>query len=197
MKNVVKMMGTVSMIAMLTACGGVEPQAGDYEIQVDVTATEDGAGLISRVTLLDSLGRIAAEEEVEGFQVAQGLDVNEILKKLRVEVRVDGPPDFYPEPDPIEATSQTLSNDGWGSFTGQILREFPGEMAAEVTISLDSNNGEEVYEMVYVPIHDAMKAGVAVPVEASGGEELFESDYSTIRGSVSAGLVDTARVNAQ
>ena len=197
MKNVVKMMGTVSMIAMLTACGGVEPQAGDYEVQVDVTATEGGASLISRVTLLDSFGRIAAEEEVEGFQVAHGLDVNEILKKLRVEVRVDGPPDFFPEPDPIKGTSQTLSNDGWGSFTGQIVRKFPGDMAAEVTISLDTNDGEAVYEMVYLPIHEAMDAGMAVPAEASTDEQLFESDYIAIQDSVSAGLANTVRANAE
>ena len=149
MKNAVKMMATGSMIAMLAACGAVEPQAGSYDVQVDVTTSKEGETLAARVVLLDSLGRIAAEEEVEAFEVAPGLDADEILKKIRVEVRVDGPPDFYPEPDQVETTSQTLSNDGWGSFSGQIVRNFPGEMAAEVTISLDTGADEEVYEMVY------------------------------------------------
>ena len=197
MKISVKMMATGSMIAMLAACGAVEPQAGSYDVQVEVTASEDGETLSSRVVLLDSLGRIAAEEEVEAFQVAHGLDVNEILKKIRVEVKVDGPPDFYPEPDQFETTSQTLSNDGWGNFSGQIVRNFPGEMAAEVTISLDTGADEEVYEMVYLPIHDAVRAGMATATEVDSDEDMFEADYLPIHNAARAGLASANRVDAK
>ena len=197
MKNAVKMMATGSMIAMLAACGAVEPQAGSYDVQVDVTTSKEGETLAARVVLLDSLGRIAAEEEVEAFEVAPGLDADEILKKIRVEVRVDGPPDFYPEPDQVETTSQTLSNDGWGSFSGQIVRNFPGEMAAEVTISLDTGADEEVYEMVYLPIHDAVRAGMAAAPEADTDEGMFEADYLPIHSAARAGLASATQADAE
>ena len=195
MKNAAKMMATGSMIAMLAACGAVEPQAGSYDVEVEVT--KSGETLAARVVLLDSLGRIAAEEEVEAFEVAPGLDVDEILKKIRVEVRVDGPPDFYPEPDQVETTSQTLSNDGWGNFSGQIVRNFPGEMAAEVTISLDTGSDEEVYEMVYLPIHQAVSAGMAAAPEANTDEGMFEMDYLPIHNAERAGLASTTQVDAE
>ena len=195
MKNAAKMMVTGSMIAMLAACGAVEPQAGSYDVEVEVT--KSGENLAARVVLLDSLGRIAAEEEVEAFEVAPGLDVDEILKKIRVEVRVDGPPDFYPEPDQFETTSQTLTNDGWGSFSGQIVRNFPGEMAAEVTISLETEGGEEVYEMVYLPIHQAVRAGMAAAPEANTDEGMFEMDYLPIHNAERAGLASTTQVDAE
>ena len=195
MKNAAKMMATGSMIAMLAACGAVEPQAGSYDVEVEVT--KSGETLAARVVLLDSLGRIAAEEEVEAFEVAPGLDVDEILKKIRVEVRVDGPPDFYPEPDQVETTSQTLSNDGWGNFSGQIVRNFPGEMAAEVTISLDTGSDEEVYEMVYLPIHQAVRAGMATAPEANTDEGMFEMDYLPIHNAERAGLASTTQVDAE
>ena len=188
MKNAAKMMATGSMIAMLAACGAVEPQAGSYDVEVEVTKSNEGETLTARVVLLDSLGRIAAEEEVEAFEVAPGLDVDEVLKKIRVEVRVDGPPDFFPEPDQFETTSQTLASDGWGSFSGQIVRNFPGEMAAEVTISLDSEGGEEVYEMVYLPIHDAVRAGMAAATEVDTDEDMFEAEYLPIHNAARAGL---------
>ena len=107
-------------------------------------------------------------------------------------MRVDGPPDFYPEPDQFETTSQTLTNDGWGNFSGQIVRNFPGEMAAEVTISLDSEGGEEVYEMVYLPIHDAVRAGMAAATEVDTDEDMFEAEYLPIHNAARAGL---ARAN--
>ena len=195
MKNAAKMMATGSMIAMLAACGAVEPQAGSYDVEVEVT--KSGETLAARVVLLDSLGRIAAEEEVEAFEVAPGLDVDEILKKIRVEVRVDGPPDFYPEPDQVETTSQTLSNDGWGNFSGQIVRNFPGEMAAEVTISLDTGSDEEVYEMVYLPIHQAVSAGMAAAPEANTDEGMFEMDYLPIHNAERAGLASATQVDAE
>ena len=186
MKNAAKMMATGSMIAMLAACGAVEPQAGSYDVEVEVT--KSGETLAARVVLLDSLGRIAAEEEVEAFEVAPGLDVDEVLKKIRVEVRVDGPPDFFPEPDQFETTSQTLTNDGWGNFSGQIVRNFPGEMAAEVTISLDTGADEEVYEMVYLPIHEAVRAGMAAVTEVDTDEDMFEAEYLPIHNAARAGL---------
>ena len=195
MKNAAKMMATGSMIAMLAACGAVEPQAGSYDVEVEVT--KSGETLAARVVLLDSLGRIAAEEEVEAFEVAPGLDVDEILKKIRVEVRVDGPPDFYPEPDQFETTSQTLTNDGWGNFSGQIVRNFPGEMAAEVTISLDTGSDEEVYEMVYLPIHQAVRAGMATAPEANTDEGMFEMDYLPIHNAERAGLASATQVDAE
>ena len=195
MKNAAKMMATGSMIAMLAACGAVEPQAGSYDIEVEVT--KSGETLTARVVLLDSLGRIAAEEEVEAFEVAPGLDVDEVLKKIRVEVRVDGPPDFFPEPDQFETTSQTLTNDGWGNFSGQIVRNFPGEMAAEVTISLDTGSDEEVYEMVYLPIHQAVRAGMAAAPEADTDEGMFEMEYLPIHNAERAGLASTTQVDAE
>ena len=66
MKNAAKMMVTGSMIAMLAACGAVEPEAGSYDVEVEVT--KSGENLAARVVLLDSLGRIAAEEEVEALK---------------------------------------------------------------------------------------------------------------------------------
>ena len=161
MKKAVAVMGTVSMMAMLAACGAVEPQAGTYDVQVDVSANADEGTLVSRVVILDSVGQVVAQEETASMEVTPGFDPDEILEKLRVDVRLDGPPDFNPEPDPMTATSQTLSNDGWGSFTGKIAQRFDGEFGLEVTVSVPSEEEQEVYEMVYLPILDARRAGVA------------------------------------
>ena len=197
MKSVVKIMGTVSMMTVLVACGGVEPQAGTYEVQVDVTEREDGDGLTSRIVLLDSLGQIAAEEEVQGFESLTDSEVNAILKKIRVEVRVDGPPNIAPLPDPVKATSQTLANDGWGSFSGQIVKGDRAEVALEVTISLDGDEGQELYEMAYLPIHEARRAGMEVQGEIQTDENLYDANYQPIHASKATGLVGVSQAQGQ
>jgi len=187
MKNVVKMVGTASMMAVLVACGGVEPEA-DYDVRVAVTQSDDEDSLVSRITILDSLGDVVAEEEVEGFQVAPGSDVDEILENLRIEVRMDGPLDIFPLPDPVKPTSQTLVSDGWGGFSGQIVKRVDTELAVEVTISLDNGDGEETYEMAYLPIHDAMSAGMAVQDEIETEEDVYETNYLPIHNAVDVGM---------
>ena len=70
-------------------------------------------------------------------------------------------------------------------------------MAAEVTISLDSEGGEEVYEMVYLPIHQAVSAGMAAAPEADTDEGMFEMDYLPIHNAERAGLASTTQVDAE
>ena len=196
MKNVMKMAGAVSMMAVLVACGGVESE-DDYEVRVAVEQSDDQDSLISRVTILDALGAVVAEEEVEGFELAPGNDVNEILEKLRVEVRIDGPPDFSPQPDPVKPTSQTLVSDGWGGFSGQIVKQVDTEMAVEVIISLDNGDGEEAYEMAYLPIHEAMSAGMAVQDEIENEEDVYETNYLPIHNALDVGMAVNSAAQGQ
>ena len=203
MKNVVKMAsaasmmaGAASMMAVLVACGGVQPEVG-YDVRVAVEQSEGEGNLVSKITVLDSLGDVVAEDEVETSELAPGLDVNEILKKLRVEMRLDGPPDFSPEPDPMKLTSQTLVSDGWGRFSGQIVKQIDTDMALEVTISLDNGDGEELYDMAYLPIHDAMSAGMAVQEEVETEENVYEANYRPIHNAANAGMQVNSAAQSQ
>ena len=193
MKIVGKMVGVVSTLAFLTACGGVEPQAGTYDVQVDIEVSEDGDGLTSRITLLDSMGEVAAEEEVEAFDGLSEYDVNQILKKIRVEVRLDGPPNIVPLPDPVKTMSQSLSSDGWGSFTGEVMAGLKPEMALEVTISLEAEGGQELYEMAYLPIHEARRAGMANQQETQAEDNLYDSNYELIRNAAQIGVATASQ----
>ena len=196
MKNVVKIAGAVSMMAALVACGGVESEA-DYDVRVAVAQSDDQDSLVSVITILDPLGDVVAEEEVESFDLMPDGNVNDILKKIRVEMRLDGPPDFSPKPDPVKPTSQTLVSDGWGGFSGMIVKQVDTELAVEIIISLDNGDGEEVYEMAYLPIHDAMSAGMAVQNEVETEEDVFENNYLPIHDAVEVGMAVNSAAQGQ
>ena len=174
MKNVAKMMGTVSMIAMVTACGAVEPQPGTYDVEVSMELSEDGTAVIPRVVILDSFGELVAEEETEALAVGHDIDVNEILKEIRIDVRVDGPPNLNPEPNPVKATKQTLVNDGWGNFSGQVIAKMPGEMLVELTISLA---GEPAVDKANADIQRAVQAGMVIQREVEASDDMYKEEY--------------------
>ena len=177
MNNVVKMMGTVSMMAMVTACGAVEPQPGTYDVEVSMELSQDGTAVIPRVVILDSFGELVAEEETEALAVGYDVDVNEILKEIRVDVRVDGPPNLNPEPNPVKATKQTLVNDGWGNFSGQVIAKVPEEMVVELTISLAGEAGETAVDKTHADIQQTVQAGMVIQREIEADDDMYKQEY--------------------
>ena len=172
MKNVAKMVGTVSMIAMVTACGAVEPQPGSYGVEVSMELSADGTAVIPRVVILDAFGELVAEEETEALAVGHDIDVDEVLKEIRVDVRVEGAPNWSPEPNPVKATTHTLVNDGFGNFSGQISHELPTEMVVGFTISLGDAAGETAYDKTHSEIQQAVQAGMVVQRQVETDEDM-------------------------
>ena len=177
MNNVAKMMGTVSMIALVAACGSVEPQPDTYDIEVSTEVSEDGTLVIPRIVILDAFGELVAEEEAQALEVGHGVDVDAVLKEIRVDVRFYGPPNLNPEPSPLKAMSQTLVSDGWGNFSGQVIRKMPEDMVVELTISLAGVSDEVAIDNSYSRIHQAVQAGMLIQREFKADDEMYKQEY--------------------